>query len=152
MTLNPKIALWLTETRVIDGAFGTEAARLSRLKIDGHASWSSRLIKDDPELVRSIHESFLKAGCDIICTNTYQASTSTLANSMDIGKKEAAELMRHSVRIARRAIDNVRNEEKKCLQLNEANQNMETCGLTNAKRGRNSLFNRLLEPLIAGSL
>ncbi|THD21711.1 Homocysteine S-methyltransferase [Fasciola hepatica] len=110
MTLK-RIAQWKKEIRVLDGGFGSECEKRSRLPIDGHKAWSSRLLKEDPNLVCEIHKSFLRSGCDVISTNTYQASPRTLSEALDISIAEAKELMRHAVRLARRAVDAVIEEE-----------------------------------------
>lgn len=109
--LDERISQWLTEIRVLDGGFGSECQKRSKLLIDGHKAWSSRLIKEDPNLVCDIHKSFLRAGCDVISTNTYQAAPRTLAEAMDVSTAEAKELMHHAVRLARRAITAVNEED-----------------------------------------
>ncbi|CAH8480651.1 unnamed protein product [Schistosoma turkestanicum] len=119
------VSRWLTEIRLLDGGFGTESQKLSGLQINGHLAWSSRLLMDDPELVVEIHKSFLRAGCDVISTNTYQAAPSTLVKALGITDEEAKSLMRTAVGLAQRA----REEENK-----------------------SSEFQRKLPVLIAGSL
>lgn len=74
--------------------------------------------------------SFLRSGCDVISTNTYQVSPGTLSEALNVSLAEAKELMRHAVRLARRAVDAVLEEEHR-----------------NA-----SAYNRKLPILIAGSL
>ncbi|VDP85731.1 unnamed protein product [Echinostoma caproni] len=125
-----RVGQWMQEIRLLDGGFGTECEKRSQLPIDGHKAWSSRLLKEDPNLVCEIHKSFLRAGCDVISTNTYQCSPRTLSQAMNITIREAKELMRHAVRLARRAVDTVLQEERSPL----------------------SLRNRKLPVLIAGSL
>ncbi|CAI2727171.1 unnamed protein product [Schistosoma spindalis] len=122
------VSQWLTEIRVLDGGFGTESQKLSNLQIRGHLAWSSRLLMDDPELVVKIHKSFLRAGCDVISTNTYQAAPSTLMKAFGINDGEAKDLMRTAVNLAQRA----REEENNSDNASE--------------------FQRKLPVLIAGSL
>uniref|UniRef100_A0A5K3FAY9 Hcy-binding domain-containing protein n=1 Tax=Mesocestoides corti TaxID=53468 RepID=A0A5K3FAY9_MESCO len=119
---------WLDEIRIIDGGFGWEAIRRSKLRIEGHKAWSSLLIKEDPRLVVDVHKSFLHAGCDVICTNTYQASPSTLASALSVEIPEARQLMIKAVTLA---FDAISQFEKECDKD------------TLAKR---------LTPLVAGSL
>ncbi|CAH8496068.1 unnamed protein product [Heterobilharzia americana] len=126
--VNERVFQWLTEVRVLDGGFGTECQRRSNLQIDGHMAWSSRLLKEDPELVVEIHKSFLRAGCDVISTNTYQASLTTLDKALGITQEEAENLMRTAVCLARRA----------CKEENNLDNQIE--------------FHRKLPILIAGSL
>ncbi|TNN07395.1 Homocysteine S-methyltransferase 2 isoform 1 [Schistosoma japonicum] len=98
-----RVHQWLSEIRVLDGGFGTESRKLSNLQIDGHLAWSSRLLKEDPELVVEIHKSFLRAGSDVISTNTYQAAPATLTKALDITNEDAINLMRTAVDLAKRA-------------------------------------------------
>ncbi|CAH8841403.1 unnamed protein product [Trichobilharzia szidati] len=126
--INPRVSQWLTEVRVLDGGFGTECQKRSHLQIHGHLAWSSRLLKEDPELVVEIHKSFLRAGCDVITTNTYQASPTTLVQALNISRSEAENLMHTAVILAKRACE----EEKHSDNPSE--------------------FQRKLPVLIAGSL
>ncbi|CAL8098897.1 unnamed protein product [Calicophoron daubneyi] len=107
-----RINKWMEEIRVIDGGMGSECQKRSHLSIEGHKAWSCRLLKDDPNLVCDIHKSYIRAGCDVICTNTYQAAPHTLADALGVSTAEAVELMRHAVRLARRAICTVSQEER----------------------------------------
>ncbi|KAF8561890.1 hypothetical protein P879_04603 [Paragonimus westermani] len=130
-----RVALWMSEIRVLDGGLGSECARRSPLPIDGHKAWSCRLLKEDPNLVCDIHKSFLLAGSDVLSTNTYQAAPRTLADALNITEAEAVELMRHAVRLVQRAIAAVAEEQ------------------TNAGPNRsNYVPKRKLPVLIAGSL
>ncbi|TPP59145.1 Homocysteine S-methyltransferase [Fasciola gigantica] len=97
-----------------DVVFGSPNCRKtkSRLPIDGHKAWSSRLLKEDPNLVCEIHKSFLRSGCDVISTNTYQASPRTLSEALDISVTEAIELMQRAVELARIAVDSVVKESR----------------------------------------
>ncbi|TGZ57871.1 hypothetical protein CRM22_009828 [Opisthorchis felineus] len=99
-----RVVRWLNEIRVLDGGVGSECQKRSHLPIDGHKAWSCRLLKEDPNLVCEVHKSYLRAGCDVLSTNTYQASPLTLAKALKISDSEAKELMRHAVRLVRRAI------------------------------------------------
>ncbi|THD21007.1 Homocysteine S-methyltransferase [Fasciola hepatica] len=107
-----RIAQWKKEIRVLDGGFGSECEKRSRLPIDGHKAWGSRLLKEDPNLVCEIHKSFLRSGCDVISTNTYQASPRTLSEALDISVTEAIELMQRAVELARLAVDSVVRESR----------------------------------------
>ncbi|WP_108663412.1 homocysteine S-methyltransferase family protein [Acuticoccus kandeliae] len=54
--------------RLVDGGMGHELRRRSRLPV--HSVWAARQILEEPMVVRQVHEEFLRAGADIISTNT----------------------------------------------------------------------------------
>jgi S-methylmethionine-dependent homocysteine/selenocysteine methylase len=68
---------------VLDGGVGTEILRRN-------ASWSDHQVTRLPDLIRSIHEDYIKAGADVITTNTFQLSRRSFLNHF----KDAAH-MRH---------------------------------------------------------
>lgn len=60
---------------ILDGAMGTE---LQRRKIDtGLPLWSASVLIKKPEVVKEIHADYLKAGADIITTNTFRTNMRT---------------------------------------------------------------------------
>jgi 5-methyltetrahydrofolate--homocysteine methyltransferase len=61
---------------VMDGAMGTE---LIRLLHTSSLECGVRYNLDQPQLVRSIHRSYLDAGADVLLTNTFQANPPALA-------------------------------------------------------------------------
>ena len=56
----------------LDGGFASSLHEFHHKNIDGDPLWSCRALKTDPEAVIQTHEAFLKAGANIITTNTYQ--------------------------------------------------------------------------------
>jgi 5-methyltetrahydrofolate--homocysteine methyltransferase len=99
---------------VIDGAMGTMIQRHSpgeaEYRGDRFADWpsdvkgnSDLLVLTQPEMIRSIHEEYLRAGADVIETNTFSATTIAQA---DFGMQELAyELNYEGARLARAACD-----------------------------------------------
>lgn len=55
------------EVVVLDGAIGTEILR-------HEVTWADHQLQSRPDVVRSIHASYLAAGADVISTNTFQLS------------------------------------------------------------------------------
>ena len=53
------------ETIILDGAIGTEILRRN-------VSWADHQLADRPEVVRSIHEDYIRAGADVLSTNSFQ--------------------------------------------------------------------------------
>lgn len=90
---------------ILDGATGTE---LNRRGVDtGLPLWSANaLLNDrDAKILRQIHEDYLRAGADIITTNTFRTHRRALAPSGNADR--ALELTRRAVDVARAAIANV---------------------------------------------
>lgn len=83
---------------IADGAMGT----LIQSKHPHYRGAPELLNKEDPNLIRSIHESYLKAGADIIETNTFGANRIKLANySLE---NQAYELSYLGAKLAREAV------------------------------------------------
>src|SRR5688572_18854018 len=71
------------------------------------ALWSARLLADDPDAIVAAHLAFLRAGASVITTASYQATLDGFARA---GRADGAALLRRSVELARRAIDQARTE------------------------------------------
>ena len=85
---------------ILDGALATELEeRGADLKDD---LWSARLLIDDPAAVRQLHFDYFVAGADVAVSASYQASFEGFAHR-GIGRKQGAELMELSVRLAQEA-------------------------------------------------
>ena len=106
---------------VLDGAMGTmiQAAKPTEADYRGerfkdHPSdlgGNNELLSlTRPDLIRDIHERFLEAGADIVCTNTFSA---TRISQADYGLEDLVpELNRESVRLAREAAEAVATPER----------------------------------------
>lgn len=82
---------------VLDGAFGTE---LERQGCDiNDPLWSSKVLMDNPEMIKKVHISYLAAGADIIESSGYQATVAGF-KAHGYGTEEALELVKLSVRLA----------------------------------------------------
>jgi len=88
---------------ILDGAMGTELQRRG-VPMDGIA-WSAAAMATHPETVRSVHEDYLRAGAEILITNSVGTSRHVLT-AAGLGG-HVAELNRRSVELAREAIDQV---------------------------------------------
>ncbi|MCE9647798.1 MAG: homocysteine S-methyltransferase family protein [Chloroflexi bacterium] len=90
---------------ILDGATGTE---LNRRGVDtGLPLWSANALMNDRDAktLQQIHEDYLRAGADIITTNTFRTHRRALAPSGNADR--SLELTRRAVDIARAAIANV---------------------------------------------
>jgi len=85
---------------ILDGAMGTELQRRG-VPMDGIA-WSGLALETHPGIVRGVHEDYLKAGADILITNSFATSRHVLA-PVGLADKAAA-LTRRSVELACEAV------------------------------------------------
>ncbi|HEY3529570.1 MAG TPA: homocysteine S-methyltransferase [Nocardioides sp.] len=87
---------------VLDGGLAT------LLEARGHDLssdlWSARLLRDDPEAIVAAHAEFFDAGAQVATTASYQASFPGFTG-LGLDDDQAADLMRLSVALARRARD-----------------------------------------------
>ena len=94
---------------ILDGATGTE---LNRRGVDtGLPLWSANALinERDARILQDIHEDYLRAGADIISTNSFRTNRRVLAPSGNADR--ALELTRLAVDIARAAIANVPSDQ-----------------------------------------
>jgi len=106
-------ALSQSPNLILDGATGTE---LNRRGVDtGLPLWSANalLTDHDSKILQQIHEDYLRAGADIITTNTFRTHRRALAPSGNAPR--ALELTRRAVDIARAAIAAVHAETPKFI-------------------------------------
>jgi 5-methyltetrahydrofolate--homocysteine methyltransferase len=106
---------------VLDGAMGTmiqaekpDEATYRGERFGDHpsdlAGNNELLSLTAPDMIRRIHEGFLEAGADIVCTNTFSA---TRISQADYGLEDlVVELNRESARIAREAAEAVATPER----------------------------------------
>lgn len=85
------------QTVIMDGGTGTEIARRG-VTIHPSLSWSANANITFPDLVRDIHQDYIRAGAQIIITNTFSTSRVTLAIDGLSGQTE--EINQQSVRLA----------------------------------------------------
>jgi homocysteine S-methyltransferase len=102
-------ALSLPHKLILDGATGTE---LNRRGVDtGLPLWSANALMNDRDvnILQQIHEDYLRAGADIITTNTFRTHRRALAPS---GNANHARKLTHlAVELARAAMVNVSSDQ-----------------------------------------
>jgi S-methylmethionine-dependent homocysteine/selenocysteine methylase len=87
---------------ILDGGMGQEIIRRGVRQLDG--LWSASALIEAPDVVRDIHEDYIRAGARVITTNTYVTARARLA---DAGIPERfAELNRLAGKLAQQARDN----------------------------------------------
>nr|XP_022918716.1 uncharacterized protein LOC111427705 [Onthophagus taurus] len=102
------------EIKILDGGFGTQIAKHIDKSLDDDALWSARLLTTNKEAVIETHLDFLRAGSNIIGTNTYQASVEGFKNHLKLSKEESLNLIREAVGLAKTARDNYILENPYC--------------------------------------
>ena len=88
---------------ILDGANGTEL-QLRGAPMDGMA-WCAVATKTNPAMLRGVHEDYIRAGADVITSNTY-ASCRHVLEAAGLGD-EAVAINRRAVELAREARDAV---------------------------------------------
>lgn len=88
------------ETILLDGAMGTELDR--RGVKTPLPLWSAQALLDAPEVVRAIHEDYLRAGADVITANTFRTTARTMRRATR-KEEDAVRLTRLAVDLAREA-------------------------------------------------
>lgn len=86
---------------VIDGAMGTELQSRG-VPMDNHA-WCGVANLTHPQVVRAIHEDHVRAGADVIITNTYMSGLGPMTRAGLADRFEAG--VRSAVRVARQVAD-----------------------------------------------
>src|SRR5205823_3911117 len=102
------------ERLLLDGGTGSELQRrgvnvsrgVSAERANG--AWSGTAMADAPEVVREIHEDYLRAGAEIITANSYNTNRGQLARAGLAHKM--AEFSRLAIAIAREARDRLNPE------------------------------------------
>ena len=64
---------------LLDGGMGQEL--IARSSQPPHPMWSAKVMLDEPDIVRSVHEDYLKAGATVLTLNTYSVTPERLANA-----------------------------------------------------------------------
>jgi S-methylmethionine-dependent homocysteine/selenocysteine methylase len=92
-----------SDVMILDGAMGTELQRRG-VPMDGIA-WSATAMATHSDSVRAVHEDYLRAGAEVLITNSFGTSRHVLT-PVGLGDR-IRELNRRSVELAREACDRV---------------------------------------------
>ena len=90
------------EVIVLDGAMGTELERRGVPMDD--AAWSAAALITHPDTVREVHEDYIRAGADVITTNTFATARHVLEPA-EMGE-QFRELNTRAVTLAKQAREN----------------------------------------------
>ncbi len=89
------------EVIITDGAMGTELQRRG-VPMD-KVAWSAAAIASHPDVIRDIHEDYIRAGAEVTIANTFGAARHVLAQAA-LGER-VVELNRRAVELAKEARD-----------------------------------------------
>jgi homocysteine S-methyltransferase len=92
---------------VLDGGLATELERRGAVLDD--PLWSAQVLLEDPRLIQEVHLEYLRAGAQIITTASYQATLPAFA-ARGVRQREAEQVMRSSVMLAREACERFADE------------------------------------------
>ena len=94
------------EIIVLDGATGSEIARLGAEM--NSSAWCGVANKTHPDIVRQVHEEYIRAGADVVTANTFSTSRHVLASAGLAD--ETVSINARAVELAREAVNNVSAE------------------------------------------
>src|SRR5215471_14081437 len=124
------------EVIILDGAIGTQLQEMG-LPIY-HTAWAATALNTHPATVQVMHEQYIKAGVDIITTNTYASARHNLE---PLGLAElTGELNRRAVLLAREARDKMAHERPVTIAGSISNFGMRTAGEDMASLRERSRF------------
>lgn len=95
----------MSKIKVLDGGFSTQLSTHVGEKIDGDPLWTARFLVTKPNAIFTTHLDFLRAGADIIQTNTYQATIDGFVKYLGISKEKSLEIIRRAVDHAKDAVN-----------------------------------------------
>lgn len=94
----------MIRAKVLDGGFSSQLSRHVGVKFDDDPLWTARFLQTNPSAVYNTHLDYLRAGAEIIETNTYQASVSGLMKHLNISMDESLALLAKAVELAKQAV------------------------------------------------
>jgi homocysteine S-methyltransferase len=121
---------------ILDGAVGTQLQEMG-LPIY-HTAWAATALNTHPATVQVMHEQYIKAGVDIITTNSYASARHNL-EPLGLGEL-TGELNRRAVLLAREARDKMARERAVVIAGSISNFGMRTGGEDMASLRERSRF------------
>jgi homocysteine S-methyltransferase len=124
------------EVIILDGAIGTQLQEMG-LPIY-HTAWAATALNTHPATVQVMHEQYIRAGADIITTNTYASARHNL-EPLGLGEL-TGELNRRAVLLAREACDKAARERRVVIAGSISNFGVRTGGEDMASLRQRSRF------------
>lgn len=91
--------------KLLDGGFSTQLSVYVGDCVDGDPLWSAKFLETNKSACIQTHRDFIRAGADIIITNSYQASVEGFKTYLNLDKEEGIELIKESVYYVKKAIE-----------------------------------------------
>lgn len=98
--------------KILDGGFSSQLSKHMDTNFDKDPLWTARLLQTSPEAVIATHLDYLRAGSEIIETNTYQASIKGFIDHLHLTEKESFDLIKKAVNLAKEAVNLFCSEQK----------------------------------------
>ncbi|MEW4353603.1 homocysteine S-methyltransferase [Streptococcus pneumoniae] len=98
-----KTALEARDYLILDGALGTELESRG-YDVTGKL-WSAKYLLKNPQVIKDLHDTYLKAGADILTTSSYQATVPGLVE-VGLSEQEALATIASTVELARESREN----------------------------------------------
>lgn len=99
-----KVLLENQDVLILHGALGTELEALG-YDISGKL-WSAKYLLEEPSIIQEIHETYIRAGADLVMTSSYQATLPGLKEA-GLTDAEAREVIAHTVDLAKAARERI---------------------------------------------
>lgn len=100
----------MQDIKILDGGFSTQLSTHIGNKIDGDPLWTARFLITNPDAVFATHLDFLRAGSDVILTNTYQASIEGFATFLNLTEEKSIDMFYKAVDYAKAAVSQYKSE------------------------------------------
>lgn len=127
---------------LIDGEIGTELTKYVGDSVDNDPLWSCRYNVTRPDIVYQCYMNFLRTNCDLIRTNTYQASVAGFKEHLQLTRDEdVARIFHDAIQLAFDARDNYLSEENKEERRCRPIEVWASLGSYGAYRGDGSEYN-----------
>lgn len=96
------------QIRLLDGGFSTQIIYhldITERECNNHPLWCTRFLTENPLAVINTHRDYIRAGSEIIITNSYQASVDGFQRNLCLSASESLELICSSVKLAKKAVE-----------------------------------------------
>ena len=115
-----------TGVAVLDGGLSNQ---LESMGADlSHSTWSARLLRDDPNLIKEAHSAYFKAGAQVAITASYQTSVPSLVDKLGISEEAAEDLIVLSAQLGADARDDSGKSSLDCLVAGSCGPYGACCG------------------------
>ncbi|KAL1458279.1 hypothetical protein WDU94_008440 [Cyamophila willieti] len=97
----------MSELYLVDGGFSSQLSRHvgeDNVTEKDNPLWCAAFLHSNKQAVIDTHRDYVRAGCDIITTNTYQASVEGFVQHLGLSEEQSIKLLQDAVKFAKEAI------------------------------------------------